>query len=181
MCELTRIRVKYVWCWLCKPTVASTQVQNPNESPLYSDIRAIDDDYPEPPPSAPPIPPEESAPAQNLFSFEAQQPRQVAHEERYKEMISAAPPTTPPTVAGASGLNIKIPIYRDFSVPAPEGLTDGLTAPRVSNYTLHTHECFCFEDSDMNYVPSSVCQFLIGQEQFGHDCLGTGRYDGRSK
>ena len=42
-------------------------------------------------------------------------------------MISAAPPTTPPS----AGSGIKIPIYRDFSVPAPVGLTDGLTAPRV--------------------------------------------------
>ena len=43
-------------------------------------------------------------------------------------MISAAPPTTPPSAGGGG---IKIPIYRDFSVPAPMGLTEGLTAPRV--------------------------------------------------
>ena len=49
-------------------------------------------------------------------------------------MISAAPPTTPPTPGGGGiGIGgIKIPIYRDFSVPAPVGLTEGLTAPRVS-------------------------------------------------
>ena len=46
-------------------------------------------------------------------------------------MISAAPPTTPPSAGGG----IKIPIYRDFSVPAPVGLTEGLTAPRV--WPLH--------------------------------------------
>ena len=50
-------------------------------------------------------------------------------------MISAAPPTTPPSAGGGG---IKIPIYRDFSVPAPVGLTDGLTAPRVwSLYLPH--------------------------------------------
>ena len=43
-------------------------------------------------------------------------------------MISAAPPTTPPSAGGGG---IKIPIYRDFCVPAPVGLTEGLTAPRV--------------------------------------------------
>ena len=46
-------------------------------------------------------------------------------------MISAAPPTTPPTAAAGGG--IRIPIYRDFSVPAPVGLTEGLTAPRVGH------------------------------------------------
>ena len=160
----------------------SYQAPNINESPLYADVRAIDDDDVEdpepPPPSAPPMSPEEEA-----FSF-ASTPddataRQASHERykdgivvkvfdqlsihlsnilitsklifqnlktelefgrvkstcimqplilRYKEMISAAPPTTPPTAGGGG---IRIPIYRDFSVPPLVGLTEGLTAPRV--------------------------------------------------
>ena len=57
-------------------------------------------------------------------------------------MISAAPPTTPPSAGGGG---IKIPIYRDFSVPAPVGLTDGLTAPRVWSVTDHSKLQCCIK------------------------------------
>ena len=63
-------------------------------------------------------------------------------------MISAAPPTTPPSAGGGG---IKIPIYRDFSVPAPVGLTDGLTAPRV--WSLH---CISLYHTIENYIQCCI-------------------------
>ena len=64
----------------------SNQAQNPNESPLYADVRHMDDDEdgdPEPPPSAPPISPEEETTQNNPFSFSSTPNatmRQASHE-----------------------------------------------------------------------------------------------------
>ena len=64
--------------WRESRNLSIPKVPNPEESPLYADVRHIDED-PEPPPSAPPIPPEDETLRNQFFASTPASHERFAH------------------------------------------------------------------------------------------------------